>query len=83
MRSDKKLLELLLDNIKLVETEGGLCIVAIELRMRGEISLEEEVAIDGYIHKNGPKSIGSTGWKWPSCKVAPRRKWLKQQIKSL
>jgi hypothetical protein len=91
MRSNKEILEVLLDNVERIRTTYGLCILAGELHIQGVITWEELRKIRVYIKNNRPSALSSIDallavnslYHWPKYKVKPRAKWLKKHIKKL
>jgi hypothetical protein len=79
MRTEKELLQILLDNMNLFTT--GLCILSWRLSNDEIITQKEEEFIDEYISSN--LLHGRFGYAFPRGEREPRIKWLKQQIKQL
>jgi hypothetical protein len=78
MRSEKELLQILLDNMDLLDT--GLCRLSGYLRITGVISIEEELLIDRYFTRT--LDVLFT-YSFPEGEKEPRIKWLKEQIDKL
>lgn len=87
MRTNKELLQLLLDNIYLLRT--GLCGVASRLNNSDVITYSEYYKIKDYISNNRPtqgsKLYDSTqvteAYYWKQEDKEPRVRWLKYHIK--
>lgn len=83
MRSNKELLQLLLDNknhffLGLCQLAGDLCNLKI-------IELGEYISIKNYIRKYANTELrrSESVYYWKESKWEPREEWLKQQIKIL
>ncbi len=85
MKTDKELLQLILDNIK----EGfsnpdyncdGLCLVV--LFIIDEITLDERMKLNTYLKKYLPRHK-KDDYCWIPGKLEPRIKWLNEQINKL
>jgi hypothetical protein len=83
MRSNKELLQLLLDNRQYFYF--GLCGLAGELRINYIITFEEYCKIKNYIRKYANTELrkSKSVYYWEESKWEPREEWLKQQIKLL
>lgn len=94
MRTNKELLQLLLDNIDKLGT--GLCALAQRLNDEDIMSYNDWDKVNFYIYKNKPfyyrlrRSLWlvislpehmSYSFFWPIGQKEPRIKWLEQQIK--
>jgi hypothetical protein len=85
MKTEKELLELLLDNISLMG-KFGLCSIAIGLSIQNKISHEELRKIIEYIKQNKPvnlHTIFNNVFYWTKGRKYPRIKWLKKHINNL
>lgn len=76
VRTDKELLQIVLDNIDMLET--GLCLLTIKLRKRGVISSKEELIIDRIVQQNNPKL--RYGYYFKTGAKQPRIEFLKMLI---
>lgn len=91
MRSDKQILEIMLDNIEHIRDSKGLCQLAVDLEYCSIITYREALSIRRYIVDNRPSALSSIvmfwcityPYYWPKYKVEPRAKWLKKHIKKL
>ena len=83
MRSDKELLQLLLDNKQYFSR--GLCALVTYIYRKQIVSYEEFLQISLYIYVNAktPKREKGEAYYWPICKWKPREKWIKSEIKKL
>ena len=79
MRTNKELLQLLLDNID--RLQFGLCHLVNTLRIREEITNKEYEHLHKIINCNPPAIRTSFSYYWPIGRQEPRIKWLEQQIK--
>ena len=78
MRTEKELLQLILDNIDMLKT--GLCNLTLRLVMIGKMSYDEKIIINDYILNNAPNEHIF----WFELGYAPPRiEWLKQQIEKV
>ena len=91
MRSNKEILEIMLDNVERIRDTGGLCRLAFRLYCYNIITFSEAANIETYIMDNRPFMFSSINallsvnslYHWPKGKVKPRAKWLKKHIKKL
>lgn len=83
MRSDKELLQLLLDNKDIFQT--GLCLLAGTLYCRCKISAKEMLRIPDYLRTNVSTYYKENGYAyyWPIGEWEPREEWLKKEINKL
>ena len=83
MRSDRELLQLLLDNKEYFEY--GLCIQSASLYSIDKISKEEHLRIRYYLstNVNTTRKRRCAGYYWPRGKWKPREKWLISEINKL
>jgi len=81
MRTEKELLQLLLDNIDKLET--GLCYLTYFLWVyHNSISYDEKQKITLYIELKAPKKRKDC-FHWKPNEKQPRIEWLKSQIEKL
>ena len=85
MRTEKELLQVLLDNMDRFET--GLCHLTGILNIEGVITFEEEFIIDEYVYENSPEEFYideyDIHYKWVKGEKQPRIDWLNEQINKL
>ena len=85
MRTEKELLQVLLDNMDKFET--GLCLLSGALQRGKIITMTEEFSIFRYIEGNAPKmnynKVILSVYKWPKGEKQPRIDWLNEQIQKL
>lgn len=87
MRTEKELLQVLLDNIGLLKY--GLCGLARDLHISDKkiLSFKEYMSIKQYIRENAPVRYLDDGeesvYHWPVGEIEPRRVWLEEEIKKL
>lgn len=84
MRTNKELLEIILNNRQLFST--GLCMWLIGLRYTGKISEEEKDYLAKLVIENRPFLCkvylqGNAGYFWKKGKIEPRIKFLKKYLK--
>jgi len=83
MRTNKELLELMLENQQ--NFHSGLCAWIISMYLRGIITTEEYYEFKKYLNQNKPITfhrIFSAFW-WKQGDINPRIKWIKKHIKKL
>lgn len=89
MRTNKKLLQILLDNIEEIFSDtsnicNGLCILTSYLCEKKIISRDEKGKIKIYLSDCLPKRIGGCNYNslycWKPGELEPRVKWLEEQI---
>jgi hypothetical protein len=80
MRTEKELLQVLLDNMDKFET--GLCIVTSILYSEGIITRYEKNVMHNYIYQYKPINSGAY-YYWKIGKKQPRIDWLNEQINKL
>jgi hypothetical protein len=91
MRSNKEILQIMLDNVQLIRDRKGLCSLASSLYRSSIITFVEAASIQKYIMENRPFALSSIDtlrsvnslYYWPKYKVKPRAKWLKKHIRKL
>jgi len=86
MRSEKELLQVLLDNID--KLEYGLCLLIIILKENSLISEQEEEILNEFISNKAPERYHSIrkyrmAYNWESGEKQPRIDWLNEQIAKL
>ena len=82
MRNIKELLQLMMDNQRLLKS--GLCELALILYLRGVISGGEKNFIYDYISAHPPTNVITVGkqvWFWNKGDIEPRIDWLNTHIK--
>jgi hypothetical protein len=83
MRTNKELLELMLENQQYFE--DGLCGWIFTIRLWDRITTEEYYELKKYLSQNKPITfhrIFSAFW-WKRGDIKPRIKWIKRHIKKL
>ncbi len=83
MRTNKELLELMLENQQDFHT--GLCQWILSMFMRDRITTDEYYELKDYLKQNKPitfHGIFSAFW-WRVGDIKPRIKWIKKHIKKL
>jgi len=78
MRSDKELLEIILEEFK-SQDHIGLCATILASVFIGHITIDEKIRLDDIIEDNKPKEAEPFYW-WPEWKKQPRIEFLKQLI---
>ena len=85
MRSEKELLQVLLDNMDYFQT--GLCRVITHLYLVDQIKYNELYLVRKYIRKNAPEMYDESGclsvFNWVKGEKQPRIDWLNEQIQKL
>ncbi len=82
MRTDKELLELLLENIEQGIKSGwsGMCGVIIMLTMQSVMSVNESERLNSIILANPTKMYKKSSWFFEPYQIEPRKEYLKQLI---
>ena len=82
MRTEKELLQVLLDNSSIMD--AGLCWLIDDLLRQDIISVKEFLVLENYLYNNKPSNILSLTEFWfPMGEKEPRINWLKEQINKL
>ena len=89
MRTDKQILELMLEHKDLLQS--GLCSFTLKLQGIKFITNEKYHLINDYINSNRPNKFSSidaflhrdSAYYWWPGRKSPRIKWIKQHIKKL
>ncbi len=85
MRSNKELLQILLDSID--SMNYGLCGLVFDLYLVNKLSSVERIRLSRYIKSYAPPRYNVLGdlckYNWPVCEKGPRAEWLKAEIKKL
>lgn len=83
MRTNRELLQLLLDNIHEVKKTRGLCVLMSLLLINGEITPREYDELGWYVSTNLPLTLRhrKSLYCWREGNIFWRKRWLKKQIR--
>lgn len=83
MKTEKEILQVMLNNVKEVKYYGGFCVLKIALYGRGFITAEELSSLSSYLKSHLPKKKRNSRLCWKHGNVFWRRRWLRKQISLL